>query len=57
MQDSTFFNDRTINFYARLSMDGLHIEVKKNLFETPEEADQFKKHIRSERDVVTLKFI
>jgi hypothetical protein len=57
MQDSTFFNGRTINFYARLSSSGLHIEVKKELFDTPDESDQFKKHIRSERDVVQLRFI
>lgn len=57
MQDSTFFNGRTINFYARLSSNGLHIEVKKDLFDTPEEATKFEKHIRSERDVVRITFI
>lgn len=43
-----------IEFYSSLGYHGLYIEVNTRL--TPEQKEMFKKEIRSERDVIRIKF-
>lgn len=52
--DFTYFRDMTVKFESQYSPSGVHITVYQEM--SKEEQDDFKKHIRNERDVVTIKF-
>jgi hypothetical protein len=53
--DSTEFQGRTIKFYSAYSSMGVHIEIYEDMGD--EEKELLKKHLRGERDVVSLRFI
>jgi hypothetical protein len=54
MQESFIMEDGTIvEFYSNLSYNGIHVEVLTKL--KPEQYTQFKKELKRERDVVTIR--
>ena len=52
--DSTYWHDHEVKFESQYSPSGVHITVYEKM--SKEEQDDFKKHIKSERDVVTIRF-
>lgn len=52
--DFTYFRDMTVKFESQYSPSGIHVTVYQKM--SPEEQEDFKKHLRNERDVVTIKF-
>lgn len=52
--DSTEFKGREVKFESQYSRSGVHITVYEQM--DAEEMQEFKRHIKSERDVVTIRF-
>ena len=52
--DSTFWKNREIKFESSLGSSGIYVTVYEKL--TKEEQEDFKKHLKSERDLVSIKF-
>lgn len=52
--DFTYFRDMTVKFESQYSPSGVHITVYQQMGK--EEREDFERHIRNERDVVTIKF-
>lgn len=47
---------KTIKFYSYLATNGIYVNVDPTQFETKEEKAQFEKELRSERDVISIKY-
>lgn len=55
--DSTIWKDLEIHFHSSLGYNGIYVTVSSSYFATDEDKKAFKSHLKSERDVVQIKFI
>lgn len=53
--DSTYFRDAEIKFDSQYSFNGIHVTVYEPMCK--EEREEFDKHLRRERDVVSILFV
>jgi len=52
--DFTYFHDEEVKFESNLSSNGIHVTVHRPMDQ--EERQEFERHLRNERDVVSILF-
>jgi len=52
--DFTYWQDHEVKFESQYSPSGIHVTVYEKM--SKEEQEDFKRHLKNERDVVTIKF-
>lgn len=52
--DFTYWHDREVKFESQLGSSGIYVTVYEKM--SKDEQEDFKRHLKNERDVVTIKF-